>query len=255
MTEHAALLLISFIANTMSAFAGGGSGLVQFPALLFLGLPFATALATHKIATVALGLGSTYRHVKHKAPIDWHFALIVMLCGVLGTIVGAGIIVNIPDRIAGLSLGLLTIALGVYSIFKKSLGQASAPKNRDLKGFVLGGFVLFLIGVFNGSLSSGSGLFVTVWLILWFGVDYKSAVMYTMTLVGIFWNLTGAMAVSLLGHPVYWAWVPTLLLGSFAGGYAGAHMGALKGNLWIKRGFEAVTILSGAYLLYKSIIP
>jgi len=253
MLHQLTLLIVSFIANTMSAFAGGGSGLVQFPALLFLGLPFATALATHKVATVALGLGSTYRHIRNKAPIDWTFALTIMLCGVSGTILGAFIIVSIPDHIAGLSLGILTIALGVYSIFKKSLGQSSAPKNRDIRGFVIGGFVLFLIGVFNGSLSSGSGLFVTVWLILWFGVDYKSAVMYTMTLVGIFWNLTGAIAVSLLGHPVYWAWVPVLLAGSFAGGYAGAHMGALKGNYWIKRGFEAVTILSGLYLVLRSV--
>ena len=40
--------LIAIIANALSAFAGGGAGLVQLPALILLGLPFASALATHK---------------------------------------------------------------------------------------------------------------------------------------------------------------------------------------------------------------
>jgi hypothetical protein len=49
------LLLFSFLANLFSAFSGGGAGLIQLPLLLFLGLPFGIALATHKVASVALG--------------------------------------------------------------------------------------------------------------------------------------------------------------------------------------------------------
>ncbi|MDA3807929.1 MAG: sulfite exporter TauE/SafE family protein, partial [Thiomicrorhabdus sp.] len=58
------LFAISLIANLFSALAGGGAGLLQLPALLFLGLPFGTALATHKVASVFLGLGATARHLK-----------------------------------------------------------------------------------------------------------------------------------------------------------------------------------------------
>ena len=46
------LLLVAVTANSFAAFAGGGAGLLQFPALIFLGLPFSAALATHKVATV-----------------------------------------------------------------------------------------------------------------------------------------------------------------------------------------------------------
>ena len=35
------LAAISVVANGLSAFAGGGAGLVQLPALILLGLPFA----------------------------------------------------------------------------------------------------------------------------------------------------------------------------------------------------------------------
>ena len=54
-----ALLGIAIGANALSALAGGGAGLVQLPALILLGLPFAMALATHKLASVALGIGAT----------------------------------------------------------------------------------------------------------------------------------------------------------------------------------------------------
>ena len=60
----------------------------------------------------------------------------------------------------------------------------------------------FIIGVLNGALASGTGLFVTLWLIRWFGLDYKQAVAYTMILVGLFWNGSGALAVNALSPPM-----------------------------------------------------
>ena len=51
--EQFILFLVSLVANTFSAFSGGGAGLLQFPVLIFLGLSFGVALATHKVASVA----------------------------------------------------------------------------------------------------------------------------------------------------------------------------------------------------------
>jgi uncharacterized membrane protein YfcA len=52
----------------------------------------------------------------------------------------------------------------------------------------------------------------------------------------------------LLGE-IKWSWLPALLVGSLAGGYLGAHWAIAKGNRWIKRAFELVTILVGAKLI------
>ena len=62
-----ALFLGSLFANTLASLSGGGAGLLQFPLLIFFGLPFSVALATHKIASVALGLGAAYAHIKNKS--------------------------------------------------------------------------------------------------------------------------------------------------------------------------------------------
>ncbi len=245
--EQFTLFVISLLANLFSAFSGGGAGLVQLPALIFLGLPFGMALATHKIASVALGIGATVRHLR-EGGLERQFVVFMLLAGVPGVVIGASLILQVPDRLAQIALGVLTLGLGVYSILSPSLGQTYQPTHRNRLGFAIGAVGLFLIGFLNGSLTSGTGLFVTLWLVRWFGLDYRRAVAHTLVMVGVFWNGTGALTLGLLGD-VRWDWLPVLLAGSLLGGYLGAHLSIAKGNRWIKRGFEVVTLLVGSKLV------
>ncbi len=243
------LFLVSLAANLLSALSGGGAGLLQLPALILLGLPFPVALATHKIASVALGIGATARNLKSER-LEWGFVGLLLACGVPGAILGASLVLELPERAAEIALGLLTIALGVYSWAKPRLGLEHRPRHRDATGLAVGGGVLFLIGVLNGSLTSGTGLFVTLWLVRWFGLDYPRAVAHTLVLVGLFWNGAGAATLGLLGE-VAWDWLPALLLGSLLGGYAGAHLAIVKGGRVVKRAFELLTIAAGLSLLLR----
>ncbi len=84
------LLIISFLANLFSAFSGGGAGLVQLPAIIFLGLPFGVALATHKVASVALGLGATLRHWREDS-LERQFVIFMLIVGLPGVIIGASL--------------------------------------------------------------------------------------------------------------------------------------------------------------------
>ena len=247
MIDTIILFIISFIANAFSAFAGGGAGLLQLPLLIFLGLPFSVALATHKLASVALGIGATTRHFREGA-LNWRFSLLILASGLPGVVLGALVIVHVPERPAELALGFLTMGLGIYSILQKELGQSIQLSQKSTLNTVIGVIVLFAIGALNGSLTSGTGLFVTLWLVRWFGLDYKLAIAYTLVLVGLFWNGTGALVLGLQG-PIRWDWVPILLVASVLGGYAGAHFAISVGNRWIKRLYEVVTLLVGVKLL------
>lgn len=245
--SHLILFFISLTANIFSAFSGGGAGLIQLPVLLFLGLPFSIALATHKIASVALGIGATTRHLKENT-LERRFSLFILATGLPGVVIGANLILLVPDRNAKIALGILMLSLGVYSYFNKELGQLYNPANRNTRGYIIGGVVMFLIGALNGSLTSGTGLLVTLWQIKWFGLDYKRAVAYTLVLVGLFWNGAGALTLGILSE-IKWEWLPALLLGSFLGGYTGAHLSIIKSNRLIKRVFETITILVGIKLI------
>ena len=247
MLEQILLFFISVVANIFSAFAGGGAGLIQLPVLIFLGLPFSLALATHKIATVALGIGATIRIVK-EGHTSWRLNLFMLLTGIPGVVLGAIFIVGVNDKAAQMSLGVLTLALGVYSIFKPALGMENTSKNRHFMGLLLGGLGLSLVGFANGALSAGTGLFATMWLVKWFGLNYKQAVAHTLIAVGLFWNASGAITMGIIAQ-IHWAWLPTLILGSLLGGFLGAHMAISMGSKWIKRAYEVVTIVVGLKLL------
>jgi uncharacterized membrane protein YfcA len=132
------------------------------------------------------------------------------------------------------------------------MGVDTRNIHRDQTGYLIGGTVLLLIGILNGSLTSGTGLFCTLWLVRWFGLDYKLAVAYTLVVVGIFWNGTGAITLALLGT-VQWSWLPVLILGSLIGGYTGAHLAIKSHNSSIKRAFELVTFLTGLALILKAL--
>lgn len=251
MPVYLALVLVAVIANALAAFSGGGAGLLQFPALIFLGLPFSIALATHKVATVALGVGSTARYMKERL-FDKRFALFMLATGVPGAILGANLIVKVNDQIAQIALGIFMLIPGIYSMCKPKLGTVETVKNRSTKGYVIGGLVLFVIGFLNGSLTSGTGLLVTLWLVRWFGFEYKKAVAYTMVLTGFFWNAAGAITMILISE-VKWDWLVPLLFGALAGGYAGAHIAIKQGSGWIKRGFELVTIAVGLMLIARGL--
>jgi uncharacterized membrane protein YfcA len=242
------LLVASLAANFFSALSGGGAGLIQFPMLIFLGLPFGVALATHKVASVALGLGAMLRHLK-ESHLERRFSLIILAAGLPGVVLGAATILDVPEKLATFLLGVLTLSLGLYSIFKPRLGMEHTPKNRTGRALVAGMIGLFAVGFLNGSIASGTGLFLTIWLIHHFGLDYKRAVAYTLVLCGLIWNGAGALVLGFLGS-IAWNWMPALLAGSIIGGYLGSHLALSKGNLWIKRAFELVTILIGVKLIF-----
>lgn len=245
--DQLVLLLASFVANWFSALSGGGAGLIQFPMLIFLGLPFGVALATHKVASVALGLGATFRHFR-ESHLERRFSLIILGAGLPGVVLGANVILRIPPDVAQGALGVLTMGLGLYSVFKPRLGMEHTPRHQQGWPLLSGMVGLFVVGFLNGSITSGTGLFLTMWLIHHFGLDYKRAVAYTLVLCGLVWNGTGALVLGMIGE-IAWSWMPALLVGSVTGGYLGSHFALSKGNVWIKRAFEIVTILIGLKLM------
>jgi hypothetical protein len=246
------IFLISFFSNTFSSISGGGAGLLQLPALILSGVPYYQALASHKLATVALGIGGSLRNYKSLSN-DIYFAWQILIFGLPGVVIGTSIVELISEKYLYLFLGIFSIFLAFYSFLKSNLGLYSDNKKVSLNHKVRFLLFIFLIGILNGSISSGTGLLVTILLIKTFGMDFLRAISLTFFTVGIFWNFTGAIFLSKIGS------VPSnililLIIGSFTGGFFGAHLSKLKGNKLIKRTFTIVCLLVGVSLSIKSII-
>ena len=118
------IFLISFFSNTFSAISGGGAGLLQLPALILSGVPYYQALASHKLATVALGIGGSLRNYKSLRN-DLHVAWQILIFGLPGVIFGASIVEYISEKYLYLFLGIISILLAFYSVLKSDLGLSS----------------------------------------------------------------------------------------------------------------------------------
>ena len=243
---------ISILSNFISALSGGGAGLIQLPALLFFGLPFSKALATHKVASVALGLGAFIPHLTRNN-LQTKFALLILIPGIPGVLLGSFCSSVIPGNFSTKLLGLLTLFLGFYSINNKQIGTSNREVSINKISILFGSVGLFIIGFFNGYLSSGTGLFVTMWMITVFNLSFSVAVAYTLIYVGIFWNGIGAISLGLTGN-IIWSYVPILIFGSLVGGYFGACFSIIKGSKFIKVVFELISFLIGISLLFKAFV-
>ncbi len=245
------IFLISFFSNTFSAISGGGAGLLQLPVLILFGIPYHQALASHKFATVALGIGGSFRNYK-SLNNDINVALQILIFGLPGVVFGTTIVDFVSEQYLYLFLGIFSILLAVYSFLKSNLGLSSDNRKLNLIIKIRFSIFIFLIGILNGSISSGTGLLVTILLIKTFGIDFLRAISLTFFTVGIFWNLTGAIFLSKLGTvPI--SLLIVLILGSFAGGYVGAHLSKIKGNVLVKKTFTIICLSVGISLLVRSL--
>ena len=104
------IFFISFLSNTFSAISGGGAGLLQLPALILSGVPYYQALASHKLATVALGIGGSlrnYKSLRNDIGIAWQ----ILIFGLPGVVFGASIVVYISEQYLYLFLGIVSIII------------------------------------------------------------------------------------------------------------------------------------------------
>ena len=236
------IFLISFFSNTFSAISGGGAGLLQLPALILSGVPYYQALASHKLATVALGIGGSLRNYKSLGN-DISVAWQILIFGVPGVIFGASVVEYISEKYLYLILGIISILLAFYSFLKSDLGLSSGNIKLNFVRKIRFLIFIFLIGILNGSISSGTGLLVTILLIKTFEMDFLRAISMTFFTVGIFWNFAGAVFLARIGS-VPFNLLIVLIIGSFTGGFFGAHLSKLNGNILIKKTFITVCILS-----------
>ena len=243
------IFIISYLSNVFSSIAGGGAGLIQLPALILFGIPYYKALAAHKIATVALGIGGSIRNYKN---LEKNYLIIsqLLIFGIPGVILGTFIVALISVEYLYLLLAIFTIMLGIYSFIKPNLGLISIQKKIGLFTYIKFNSLAFIIGILNGSISSGTGLLVTILLIHTFGLDFISSISITFLTVGIFWNAAGAIALSKIGSLPFNILI-ILIVGSFLGGFSGAHLSNLKGNKFIKKLFTCLCFLIGLILILK----
>ena len=223
MLIHLFIFIIAFLINTISALSGGGAGIVQLPVLLFLDLSYPSALATHKLANCALGVGSFFKFIK-SFKLEKQILVALVLVGAIGVYAGSFVIKFLNQEIAEIFLAIIMLVIFVHFRFEKKLKlDISKYKLNNFTFHAIGCLGFFIIGFINGTVSSGAGILAIFWLTFWYRLTYQSALFHTLIFIGIFYNLVGAILLDRL-FIIDLKYLPALAFGAFFGGYFGANL-------------------------------
>lgn len=247
MNEMIELLLVYLIGVAVSFIGSmvGGGGLLSIPLLVFLGLPPQVAIATNRFGSVGVAVGATTTYVKKKK-IIWKYVIPVAVVALIGGYIGANILLAISEALAERIIGIALILFLPFLFIRREIGVVNVAVSRMRKG--IGYTLLFMVDLWGGFFTGGTGIFRRYVLTHFFGVTIIEAG----AIGSIPWLLTSLLAliIFIVHDVVNYQYGIILFIGMVIGGYFGAHTAIRKGDAWVKLVFAAVTVASALKMLF-----
>jgi uncharacterized membrane protein YfcA len=222
------LFLCGLTAGIIDTIAGGG-GLLCVPALMSVGLPASSVLATNKLqACFGSGTAATrlmqYSHTPLKEV--WQGSLFCLI----GASAGTALILWLNDAFLEKALPILLLLVLLYSIFSPRMGHldSHARLNKTWAMLIFG----LLLGFYDGFFGPGTGSFWVICLILGLGYNLQKATIHAKVynfisnMVSLIWFIMG-------GHVIYSVGL-LMAAGQFIGAQIGAKLVIQKGAKLIR---------------------
>jgi uncharacterized membrane protein YfcA len=238
-----ALMGVGVLAGFVDAIAGGG-GMIAVPALLSVGLPPVSALATNKLQSV-FGTGMAALTYWRRGYVNLPTLGLAMVLTFCGSLTGAFAVKQIDTSLLEIAVPVALIAIACYFLFAPNVTDSDRHARLGFAAFVP--VMGFLIGFYDGIFGPGTGSFFTIGFVMLFGLGLTRAAGHTKIL-----NLVSNLAALMLFIPagdVYWAAAIVMAIGQLAGGYIGAHTGIRFGARIIRPLVVAVSIIMAVRLL------
>lgn len=232
------LVIFGFLAAFIDSVVGGG-GLISLPALMFVGLPPSTAVATNKLAGTMGSLTSTITFYRSgKLDIKSVYKLFPFVF--IGSMIGAWIVHLLDPNVLKPLMLIMLAVVAVYTIFKKDWGGVSTYKNLTPTRYALFIVVITMIGFYDGFLGPGTGSFL-LFAFLMVGFDFlKSAGNAKFLNFGS--NIAALLMFMYLGQINYAYGLP-MGLAQIAGAIIGSKFAIKRGSGYVRKLFIFVTIL------------
>ncbi|OCG30058.1 hypothetical protein A9G34_08300 [Gilliamella sp. Choc4-2] len=240
------LFIIATLAGFIDSIAGGG-GLLTVPALLAVGLPPTSALATNKLQSCG-GSFSASLYFIHQRMVDIIQQKWAITFAFIGSAVGSLLVMHIKADFLKLLLPILTIGVGMYFLLSQNIGENDCKNRLSLIQFAL--IPAFSIGFYDGFFGPGAGSFYALAYITLLGFNLTKATAHTKVL-NFTSNLAGLLFF-IVGGEVIWSIGLVMLVGQFIGARIGAKMVITKGRKLIRPMLITVSTLMSIKLIYEN---
>jgi uncharacterized protein len=248
MLELIVVAAASGLAGFVDAIVGGG-GLVLLPALFatFPNAPPASLMGSNKGAAI-WGTAWAARQFARRVTLRWAALLPAVGAALLGSFAGAWLLTQVnPDGLRKALPLVLLIILG-YTLARKDLGRAHAPRFEGGREAVLASTVGLTIGVYDGFFGPGTGSFFVFLFVRLLGYDFLHA-SASAKLLNTATNGAALVLLAWQGH-VWWQVAAVMAVTNVIGSLLGTRLALKHGAGFVRVVFILVVgllILKTAY--------
>lgn len=232
------LIAIFFLTSVISVITGSTS-LITVPVMLQLSIEPRIALATNMLALTFMSVGGTLPFIGKKA-IDRSRLPIMIALTLLGSIIGALLVLVVPSKSMPLIISILMIVVAVFSIINRKAGIVSRIGKPSLIEEIGGYVATFVLGVYGGFFSGGYVTMLTAAYVSLFRMTFVQAIANT-KFINIFSSLIATIIFFIQGIVDYKLGI-ILSITMFIGGVVGSRVALRLSNLWLRRIFLTTVI-------------
>jgi uncharacterized protein len=217
MALETSFFLLTLI-GVLSSFVGtlaGGAGLITLPAMMLVGIPIQTGIATNKFSTGFASLTSISYLLKHKELDVKTIGSTIFISGI-GGVIGASVTSNISEK----TMNVVALMLLVFALFVslRTKQWVSSVQSQKKKPGMISKWLAFFIAVYDGGFGPGSSTFS---ILYYMSQQHTYVKAVQLTRVFIFGSCLGAFIVYYQTGFVEWNYAIAMAIGSAVGSQIG----------------------------------
>ncbi|WP_445945286.1 TSUP family transporter [Shewanella sp.] len=244
--EMAAVLFsVAILAGFIDSIAGGG-GLLTIPALLWAGLPPATALGTNKLQSCGGSFFASWYFIR-KGMVDVHKIKLSLACAFVGASLGTIGVQMIDASVLETLLPFLILAIGGYFLFSKKISEND--RNQVITPTVFAFTAALGIGFYDGFFGPGTGSFLALAFVSLAGFGLAKATAHA-KLLNFSTNVASLIFFAIGGQVVLVLGL-IMLVGQAIGATLGSRLVVTKGVAIIKPLVVFMSLLMSIKLLFS----
>jgi uncharacterized protein len=238
------LISIFFLTSVVSVVTGSTS-LITVPLMIAMGIEPHVAVATNMMALIFMSAGGSLPFAR-KGVIERRMLPVSIGLTVVGSGIGALLLLRIPTRALQLTIVVAMIAVAVFSLLKRGNGSTELPvsENRTITGYV----IIFALAVYGGFFSGGYVTMLTAVFVVFFGLTFLRSVATT-KVINIFSSAV-AMAVFAWRGIVDYKLGIVLGMTMFVGALIGGQVALRLPGVWLRWVFLIAVVGLAAKMLF-----
>jgi uncharacterized protein len=243
--EQAALAVLFFLTSVVGVVTGSNS-LITVPAMFEFGIDPRVAVATNMFGLTFMAVGGTLPFLG-KGTIDRKRLPVLIVLTLLGSVIGALLLVVVPNRALPLIISTAMISIALFTILKRDAGVIPSAGHVTRTVETAAYATTFALGVYGGFFSGGYVTMLTALFVGLFRMTFVEAVSTT-KIVNVFSSLVATIVFVARGLVDYKLGI-LLGLAMFGGAFVGARISLRLNNAWIRRIFLGAVVLLGLKIL------